>query len=712
VAKPLKILLFMILAPVLLITVALIAILIFVDPNDYRDQIESAVKENTGRELAIEGDIALSVFPWLGLELGRVSLGNAPGFGETPFAQVDGVEVRAQLMPLLNRELEVGTLKLAGLRLNLQQNAKGMNNWTDLAGDERAKPKEQDERVEGGEGRGLAVLAIGGLEITDAQLSFQDAVSGARYQLSDFSLTSGAIALGKPTELDLRFRVEANQPELHANIGLQTTLTLTESLRQVTLADTRLEIDGKGAALPVPELTLRLSSHIALDLAADTLAVSQLQLKTLGMVIGAEVKGSQLTKNPQFAGNLRLEPFNPRNLILQLGQPIPEMADTAALGKLSVDTAFTASTKRAALSDLKVLLDDTALTGKLSVTDFARQSLRFDLNLDIINLDRYLPPPQEAPPTAGAATVGTAELPMDLLRSPDVAGTVRIEKLIASNLRSEKVKVGISAKGGRIKVHPATAKLYGGSYNGNIGLDARGKEPIFSFNESLTKVQIGPLLKDLMGDDKILGTANLQAKLTAKGAGPDAIRRTLNGTASFRFEDGMVNGINVAQLLREVSAKLKGEKLAESDEPNATDFAALSGSAKIKNGVVTNDNFDARSPLLRVQGAGNANLVKESMDYRVRVAIVGTLEGQGGEALQDLKGLTIPLRVHGTFAEPRFRVELDKVLAAKNKAKLDAKKAALKKREAQAKAKLDKKVEDKKDDLKRKLEEKLKKYKR
>jgi len=299
-----------------------------------------------------------------------------------------------------------------------------------------------------------------------------------------------------------------------------------------------------------------------------------------------------------------------------------------------------------------------------------------------------------------------------LLRSPDVAGTVRIEKLIASNLRSEKVKVGISAKGGRIKVHPATAKLYGGSYNGNIGLDARGKEPIFSFNESLTKVQIGPLLKDLMGDDKILGTANLQAKLTAKGAGPDAIRRTLNGTASFRFEDGMVNGINVAQLLREVSAKLKGEKLAESDEPNATDFAALSGSAKIKNGVVTNDNFDARSPLLRVQGAGNANLVKESMDYRVRVAIVGTLEGQGGEALQDLKGLTIPLRVHGTFAEPRFRVELDKVLAAKNKAKLDAKKAALKKREAQAKAKLDKKVEDKKDDLKRKLEEKLKKYKR
>lgn len=708
-AKPVKIILGLILIPIVVIVAVLIGILVFVDPNDYRGQIESAVQESTGRTLAIEGDIGLSVFPWLGLELGRVSLGNAPGFDATPFAQVDGVEVRARLMPLLNKELEVGTLALRGLRLNLQLDTQGKSNWADLAeggGPAKKAPDHAEDRIEG---PGLAALAIGGLEISDAQLGYRDAGTGANYSVRNLNLTSGPIALGKPTEIDLRFQLEANQPELEAEVGLQSTVTLATSLQQVSLAGTKLTVNGKGAALPVPELSLQLASDLAVDLAADTLTVKNTTLKTLGMEVVAEVQGSAITKEPQFKGKLRLEPFSPRNLLKQLGQAAPETADAGVLGKLTVDTRFSATTRQASLSDLKILLDDTALTGTLAVTDFNRQALRFDLDLDAINLDRYLPPPQETPPpTAGAATVGTLELPMELLRALDIDGKLRIGKLVASNLKSEQVSAGLSAKQGLIKVYPATAQLYGGSYSGRIGLDARGQEPVFSFDESLSKVQIGPLLKDLMGDDKLLGTANLQARLTARGSDPAAIQRTLNGKASFQFTDGMVNGINVAQLLREAQAKLKGEKLPPGDEPNATDFASLGGSATIQDGVVSNNDFDARSPLLRIQGAGSANLPEETMDYRVKVAVVGTLEGQGGKALAELKGLSIPLRVHGTFAEPRFRVELDTLISEQNKAKIDARKQELKEKEEQIKAEQKAKLEEKKDELKQKLLEKLK----
>lgn len=705
-AKALKLIIGLLLALVLIVAVGLAALLVFVDPNDYRGQIEAAVQENTGRSLAIEGDLRLSVFPWLGLELGRIRLGNAPGFGDAPFAEVAAAQVRARLLPLLRKELEVDRLTLQGLRLDLQVDKSGRSNWADLAG-ESAAAAEKPAAAAGAPG--LAALAIGGLEVSDAQLSYRDATTGAHYQIRDLALGSGPIALGRPTDMELSLNLQANQPPVSAAITLRSEITLASSLQQITLAGTRLGVKAKGAALPVPELDLKLASDIAVDLAADSMTVSKLELETLGLNLLGEIAGTAITTAPQFSGRLRLEPFSPRNLLTRLGQPVPETADKGVLGKLTVDTAFSATTKSAALSELKILLDDTALTGKLAVEDFARQSLRFDLAVDAINLDRYLPPPsQTPPPTAGSAAVGTAELPMELLRALDVAGNFRIGKLTASNLTSEEVRITVNAKGGRIRIHPASARLYGGSYSGDIGLDATGTEPAYALNEKLEKVQVGPLLKDLMGDDKLLGTANLEARLTARGNGPDAIRKTLSGKAAFTFTDGMVKGINVAQLLREASAKLKGEPVPKSDEANATDFSALGGSFTINNGVVDNRDLDARSPLLRVQGAGTADIAKETMDYQLKVGVVGTLAGQGGEALSDLKGLTIPLRIHGTFSEPRFRVDLNEVLSEQSKAKLDAKKQELKAKEEQIKQEQKAKLEEKKEEAKQKLEDKLK----
>lgn len=708
-AKALKIIIGLVVALVLIVAVGMAALLIFVDPNDYRGQIETAVKDQTGRTLAIEGDIRLSVFPWLGLELGRVRLGNAPGFGDTPFAEVGEAQVRAKLLPLLHKQLEVGKLTLRGLRLDLQVDKSGRSNWADLAGGGKAAPapstKSPAAPMTGGPA--LASLAIGGLEVSDAQLSFRDANTGAAYAVRNLSLTSGPIALGRPTDVKLGFTAEANQPQVAANVEFASRITVAPSLQQFTLAGTRLKVNGKGAVLPVPELAAQLDGDIALDLADDTVTVGKLELQSLGVKLLGEVRGNGLTKTPHFTGHLRLEPFNPRDLLTRLGQAAPETADKGVLGKVTLDTAFEATTNSAKLSDFKLLLDDTALTGTLAVEDIAKQALRFDLTVDGINLDRYLPPPSQnppPPPSAGSAAVGTAQLPMDLLRALDVIGTLHIGKLTASNLHSEDVRITVNAKSGKIRVHPATAKLYGGGYSGDIGLDATGKEPVYSMNEKLDQVQVGPLLKDLMGDDKLHGTANLQAKLTARGAAPPTIRQTLSGTASFAFTDGMVKGINIAQQLRDALARFKGEKPPKSDEPNATDFSALGGSFTIKNGVVDNRDLDAKSPLLRVQGAGTADIAKETLNYRLKVAVVGTLSGQGGQALQDLKGLVIPLRIHGPFSDLGMRVDLKEVLTAKQKAKLEAGKAEMKAKEEAAKAALKAKEEAAKAALKAKEE--------
>ena len=114
-----------------------VAFRLFFDPNDFRDKIESAVYESTGRELTIEGDVGLQFFPWLAVEIGRTRLGNAPGYGDEAFAEFESAQLSVLVMPLLfGQELTIGTVAIDGFSLDLRVDKQGRRNWSDfLSGD-------------------------------------------------------------------------------------------------------------------------------------------------------------------------------------------------------------------------------------------------------------------------------------------------------------------------------------------------------------------------------------------------------------------------------------------------------------------------------------------------------------------------------------------------------------------------------------------------
>jgi len=269
------------------------------------------------------------------------------------------------------------------------------------------------------------------------------------------------------------------------------------------------------------------------------------------------------------------------------------------------------------------------------------------------------------------------------------------------NLHTSKMVATIRAKSGELTLAPLSAELYQGKFEGAIKLDVRQKRPVISVDEKLTGVQSGPLLKDLLGKDYVTGSALLTANITTKGDRISQFKKYLNGHVELRFEDGAVNGVDIAQLIREANAKYKGQPIEKSSEKPKTDFALLSATLNIKDGLVSNKDLKALSPLLRIGGNGQANLVTEQVDYHVKASIVSTLEGQGGKTLSDLKGLTIPISIKGSFSDPKFGVELDKLLDAKAKAKVGAAKT-------KAKAELQQKLDNKKKSLKNRLKDKFK----
>lgn len=659
---------------VALIVVAALVLPRVIDPNNYRDEISALVKEKTGRDLTIAGGIGWSVFPWLGVEIGAVRLSNAKGFGEEPFAVVDAAQVRVKLLPLLRKQIEMSTVVLDGLHLRLARDKTGRTNWDDLMKVGGTKPAKPEKPAAPGGGLPVAALAIGGVQIKDAQVLWEDRAAGVTQRIEDLDLDLGAIEPGQPVDVALSLSHRGGKPELASQVKLSAVVALATGLKQLTVSGLKLEIDAQGESLPGGRLRADLGGQAALDLDKQTLNVTDFAANALGLSLRGDAQGTGVGgNNPQFAGKLKIDEFVPRDVLKALGQQLPEVSDASVLGKAGAEFGFKASGDSVNLSGLKLRLDDSSVTGSLGVSNFAKPATTFNLALDAIDLDRYLPPQKpgevKAAPTPAEATAGAAgALPVDALRGLNLNGTLKIGKLKAYQMRSTDITVTVAAKDGLVRVHPASAKMYEGSYNGNVTLDVRGKEPRIAMDEKLNGVQIGPMLTDMTGDAKITGKADIAVKLAAAGNGPDAMRRTMNGNASFAFLDGTVKGMNVLGEIRRAYALVRGKPAPAAGAPNQTDFSALTGTATITNGLVRNDDLLVKSPVMQLAGKGTANLVNEQLDYGVTANLIDLLEGEG-----ELTGRAIPVRITGTFAAPKVGVDMEQVLKQEVKKQIEKK---------------------------------------
>jgi AsmA protein len=749
--KFLKILFSTLVVVILLIIIAIVALPFIIDPNDFKPQIAAQVKKMTGRELTLGGNIDLSVFPWLGVDLQKVSLSNPPNFGGTPFARADDMEVRVKLLPLLKKQVEMDTVVLSGLDLNLIRNANGKTNWEDLTATKPqeippgAEPPKENTGEE--EPSPLAGVAIAGLKIEAARVSWRDEVKNISYAIEHLNLATEPLVPGKPTQVKLTGDFSSSRPNVSGHLDFGGNVTADMEANHYYLQDTNIKLTAAGPALPIEQLALQLGANIDaflakqqltvsdlkltsqvkgpqeaqlalntslegnlatqqyrfnalqldtkvtspqlpkplnatlttaanMDLNKGTLTLQNLNLAALGIKLNGQINGTNLLTSPNFDGQLVSNQFNPRQTAEALAIKLPLTADESVLNKAQLALKFSASPKNFDAQRLVVKLDDSTLKGSTAVHNFQQPAIRYDLALDAINMDRYLPPPSKTatsstPPTTPPASPGAgvaasaSSLPIEALRALNASGILKIGELIVSGTHSQDIRITLNAKDGLVNLNPLSAKLYQGTYMGDMRLDVRSQIPQLAIDEKIAGIKAGPLLKDLTGDDKILGTANINAKLTANGATPEAIKRSLNGTTGFSFTDGAIKGINIARVIREATAAVEGKPIPPTTEPETTDFTVLKGTITATNGLLKNTDLDAQSPLLRVGGQGTANLVQESIDYRLDVAVVKTLKGQGGKGLADLKGITVPLKISGTFTQPKYRVDLESIIKAK-----------------------------------------------
>jgi AsmA protein len=888
---------------------AVVLVSIF-DPNDYKSYATDYVAQRTGRTLSIDEDLKLSFFPWLAIETGGVTIGNAAEFGEQPFATIASVAARVKLLPLLSGAIEVGRIDIEGIELNLGRDEQLRGNWenvTQSAAQASGRETGAGEAAAGG-------LDVEGIRIRNGTVNWRENRTDLRFVVSNLNFESGAISRGEPIEaelgfnlldaasqfqlemstrgiaelgdegfaareLDIKFRVVGADAEERASgsaavgtlsaagevveltgttvstrivngtrpEGLQLELALdtarydgaaqtlnfanletraggaaatwqiagesladaphlTGSVRLVadsaasllSLASTSLpdgvdpatlgpvevtasfdsspntlrfsvtnivarvlgmqltgaaELDANvlranleaprfapsealyslaAAVLPeavdardlgqlafrgtietaldsgrisirdadaemlggtvtgsvtitpsargsnysgsiktsrfapsaigsviasyLPEnidpnelVALSLDTRFNYDAAADRATVSPFAVEAFGLRAAGNATLTAASSAPRVAGDVRVEPFAPRDLLRRFGQPVPQTSDPTALQQATVAGEFDVDKTNGRFANLSVKLDDTTITGSFAVADFANPSYRFDLSADRVDVDRYLPPPTEEA-AQGERVAGDIALAAEPLNAFRIDGQARVGDLKLTNLRFQDVATHLAIGDGKATIDSAQAKLYGGEFNGAMFVDTTGEAPTMTLRGQAAGLALNPLIEALTGDANLSGTGSFDIDLTGRGPTVTDNLRTAAGSMGFALRNGAIAGFNLGHVLCQAYNKL--QQLPEPpDQPKETRYELIEANATVSDGVATSPELLARAAFMDVTGSGALRLAEQTLDYNLRATLTRSIGIPRCESMDGLIGGSIPFTIKGPVTD-------------------------------------------------------------
>ena len=791
------------LAYILISLIAILALVIvyltqFFDANSYKPLIIEQA-EKAGVPLQLNGDIEVTVFPWLGASIEGVKVLHPDNRdAQQPFAEVNQAGVKLKLMPLLSGNVEVDRIVLDGLYADLEVDKNGQGNWQAFipapadpqeSTQDQSTPQTETPQDTDGSAPPAFALAVAGIDITNTRLNYTDHSQNLSAQIKQLDLHSDRITLGQAFPVTLSTEISSSNPDLNAKLQLssQVYLNLAQQIYQLEqlqldlnaqtplvspepfnvqlqsnikaqMQSGDIQVSGLGITLnglsyPLAEndnaqidmtlqadaalnlnqqiyqlskliangsvksqltgdqpLNLQLSSSASADLQKQQAVLNNTQISLAEINIGVQATIKQLLDNPKATGQLQITSFSPKELLQRLNIQLPEMADNSVLNHFALTTNLSLNNNVASLQDIQLAADQSLLTGQTGI-NLNTQAMFATLNLDQIDLDRYLPPVSEAPetektdqPTPQPPSTEESDLiPVDTLKPLQAKAKITVGNLVVKKHPISNILLDLDANKGLIKLKAADAELYKGKIKNTAQLNLN-KTPIqMQFSNRTDGIQLNPLLTTAAEFSQMAGAAHFKADMTTQTNRMSTILANLNGDANFNILNGAFLGVNIS---RELCDALSGKAQLET-WPADTQFSSISGNMRFTQGVGNNENMTVAIPGIKMTGFGTVNLPKSLFDYNLGAQIT---DAHDKICIVDknLKSVRWPVACKGHYGEPfDMSCGLDASSigdSLANIAEAEAK-AALKKEEAKLKAKLKEETEK----AEQKLEDKAKK---
>ncbi|WPN53613.1 AsmA family protein [Pseudomonas sp. P9_2] len=689
----------LVLLGLLLIIVALgFALTHLFDPNDYKEEIRQIARDKAHIELTLNGDIGWSLFPWLGLELHEASVATLTAPTQ-PFADLQMLGLSVRVLPLLRREVQMSDVRVEGLNLRLNRDKQGHGNWEDIGKnlpDEttdapapapvetvaETKPEKPPQPIR---------LDIDSLTINNARVEYTDEQTGKQLSAESIQLSAGAIHEGASIPLKLTAFLGSNQPLMRVKTELNGNLRIQRALKRYQFEDMRLSGEATGEPLQGKTVSFSTQGQLLVDLAANVAEWTNLKLSANQLRALGELKVNDLDKTPQVSGALSVAQFDLAKFLESVGHPLPAMAP-GSLSKVELVSRLKGTPTSVALENLNLKLDESTFSGRVAVDDFAKQSLRVQLKADIFNADNYLPAKSEAAKGATAARQAEVQnseagamaaggntplpdaptkgawstdklLPLTRLRSLDIDADLAFGQLTLSQLPIQNAALKASGIDGQLKLDTLSGGLYNGTFQANGTLDVRQDLPLLAMQTHIKQVPVEKILQAQGKNPPVKGLVTLDSNLTGRGNSQKALIDSLNGTASFVINNGVLLNANIEQQVCTGIALLNRKTLASTPPGKDTPFQELRGNLTLRNGVASNPDLKVRIPGLTVNGNGDVDLRVLGMDYRVGIIVEGDKREVPDPACQvgaNFQGIEVPLRCRGPLELGAKACRLDK----------------------------------------------------
>ena len=329
------------------------------------------------------------------------------------------------------------------------------------------------------------------------------------------------------------------------------------------------------------------------------------------------------------------------------------------------------------IEELAASLGQTRATGTMVLRGFDAPRAEFTLAADRMDLAEWAqlfsggaPQPASARrwqlvPEARAAT----EAPSFFSRLVG-SGTLTVGTVVYDQLTLTNARANVTLDHGLIRLAPLTGEVYGGRASGTLVMDTRTTPVTFQLTHKMERVDANQFLSSVSSvRNKLFGLLAATGDTSFTGSGQMA--RSLDGSVVLDLRDGKIANMD---LLYEIANAAKFLAYKQKMRP-FTNVASLTGHVDLKNGVARAENLKAVISEGTLAATGSASLVDQSLNLRVTAVLSPEFSKEVGgtsvggyltTALANNKGeLVAPLIVTGTFEQPRFAPDFEKIARMK-----------------------------------------------
>lgn len=676
--KTTKIIIFTVLGFPLLVLLAVIGIFLIKDANDFKPAIVDQAKTQAGINLAIEGDLSWSLIP-LGLDIHQINIKDQ---ALQDFASADRILASIDFWSLFSGTPKVATILLDGLSLNLIQYSENDNNWSKLlpekntdkiTGTEPAQTAKEavteSDKTSGSAEQAKLNFLIESFQLINTKLRFESKPDELLLSIDPLNLTLSNITFNQAFPVTLSFALSEQKNQLKIDSTLNALLTVSEDLSQFRLAQLENTYHIKAPELINDELRLALNAELIADTKTETVTINKLMLALNQLRFNADATIKNYSSELYAEASLNVPSFSLKKLLGELNVNLPEMQAKDALDRFSLSGNVALEKQKLTIDALELMLDESTWKGAIShllAEQPNEQLTTVKLQGDALNLDRYLPPPNDTQASQQSKQVATAPetnaadatdelLPLDTLRKLNLDIALLQDSLQVKNIETTKVFLALTAKDGKLN-QKLTGQLYEGSYSLTNRLDTQSKTPRWFSEQSISKLNLAPLISALKIEQlkeygSIAGILNIQGSLNASGNQLNDLQNSAKGLLDFNIDQGAFEGISLNALSCKGLALINKESIDTSTWPNTTPFNTLKGSATIDKQQVST-KFDIITSGIHADSQGQIDLNKSELNIRAALKVIGESVDQACRVNEKLKNIGIPVICKGQFDTP------------------------------------------------------------